>query len=218
MNATATSTIERFSSREEILNSGLPAYENSLLLAAWDAAHPPAQTARDRIVQSGNSAHRNAIDIAALPPEQPARPKLLPGERAALAEAKNKLKAIGKEYAGLIAKREQGQQVFEQTAKEKRRLETTLDFDDAQGIQNLIFVTARASVTQNWLNAAADKIRGAENAANLILSGVDKLFNRKFGPTKEPGGRLWANAGMGPTLPARIDDCCAAITNALDQK
>jgi hypothetical protein len=44
------------------------------------------------------------------------------------------------------------------------------------------------------------------------------LFNRKFGMTKESGGRLWANVGMGGALPTRISACCTAIEIELNRK
>jgi hypothetical protein len=207
-----------FRSREEIFNSGLQPYDKARALEAWDREHPPGQTEREKLLASGMSAYDAAQALAKLPPERPAQPRLLPGERSALAEAAESLRALKESYVELLAKREKGQQALEQTSKEKRKLETSLDFDDVPGIQSLIFVTARVTVTQNWLNAAVDKIKAAENHANRIIEAVNQLLTRKFGMTKEPGGRLWANIGMGGALPTRIAGCVAAIETELSRK
>jgi hypothetical protein len=214
-----TATEKQYSSREEIFNDPqMGTYDKSLALAEWDKTHPPEPSAREEILSRGLSAYEAGQLIAKLPPEQPALPRLLPGERGALAEARNKLETLAKEYVELIARQEQGRQALEQTSKEKRKLETSLDFDDVPGIQKLIFVTARLDVTRNWLAGADDKIKAVENSANSILAAVNALFNRKFGMTKESGGRLWANVGMGGALPTRISACCTAIEIELNRK
>jgi hypothetical protein len=214
-----TATEKQYSSREEIFNDPqMGTYDKSLALAEWDKTHPPEPSAREEILSRGLSAYEAGQLIAKLPPEQPALPRLLPGERGALAEARNKLETLAKEYVELIARQEQGRQALEQTSKEKRKLETSLDFADVPGIQKLIFVTARLDVTRNWLAGADDKIKAVENSANSILAAVNALFNRKFGMTKESGGRLWANVGMGGALPTRISACCTAIEIELNRK
>jgi hypothetical protein len=214
----STATIQDFQTRQELFESDLPVYTKAQLLAQWDREHPPEPSAREEILSRGLSAYEAGQLIAKLPPEQSALPRLLPGERGALAEARNKLETLAKEYVELIARQEQGRQALEQTSKEKRKLETSLDFDDVPGIQKLIFVTARLDVTRNWLAGADDKIKAVENSANSILAAVNALFNRKFGMTKESGGRLWANVGMGGALPTRISACCTAIEIELNQK
>jgi len=212
---TAIPTIADFESRAAILHSGLPAHENSLLLAEWDRTYPPAQTARDRIVRSGNSAHENAQAISKLPPEKPATVRLLPAERETLADAATKLRTLRESYVVLLSKREKGEQALEQTGREKRRLETSLDFDDVPGIQSLVFITAKLQVTQTWLAGAGEKIKGLENVANTLIKGVDALFTRRFGPSREPGGR-W-NPGFS-ALPTRISECVTAIEVELNKK
>jgi hypothetical protein len=214
----STATIQDFQTRQELFESDLPVYTKAQLLAQWDREHPPEPSAREEILSRGLSAYEAGQLIAKLPPEQSALPRLLPGERGALAEARNKLETLAKEYVELIARQEQGRQALEQTSKEKRKLETSLDFDDVPGIQKLIFVTARLDVTRNWLAGADDKIKAVENSANSILAAVNALFNRKFGMTKESGGRLWANVGMGGALPTRISACCTAIEIELNRK
>ena len=215
--ATTEPTIKDFQTRQELFESDLPVYTKAQLLAQWDREHPPELSAREEILASGMNAYDAARAIEALPPEQPAPPRLSANERAAVAEARNKLEALGKEYVELIARQEQGRQALEQTSKEKRKLETSLDFDDVPGIQKLIFVTARLDVTRNWLAGADDKIKAVENSANSILAAVNQLFNRKFGMTKEPGGLLWANIGMGGALPTRIAGCVASIETELEK-
>jgi len=212
--ATTEPTIKDFQTRQELFESDLPVYTKAQLLAQWDRQCPPELSAREEILARGLSAYESAKLIEALPPEKPQPVRLSANERAAVAEARNKLEALGKEFVELIAKREQGQQAFEQTSREKKRLESTLDFDDAPGISSLVFTTARVTVTQNWLNSAAAKIRAIETNADSILSGVNQLFNRRFGMSPTPGGRGFANPGMG-SLPTRIAGCVASIETAL---
>jgi hypothetical protein len=210
-------TTPTFRSREEILHSGMNAHDCALALEVWDREHPEDKTEAEKILDRGLPAFEAAKLIEALPDEPPAMARLLPGERSALAEARNKLELLAQQYAALILKREQASQALEDTAREKRKLETSLDFDDAPGIKSLIFVTTRLDVIRNWLNTAGDKIRGAETGINSIISNVDKLLTRKFGMSVEAGGRLWSNAGFS-ALPTRIAGCCAAITESLNRK
>jgi hypothetical protein len=56
-----------------------------------------------------------------------------------------------------------------------------------------------------------------ENNANSILGGVSGLFDRRFGQSKEFGGREWANVGFG-ALPTRITGAVAAIETELNRK
>ena len=211
-------TITEYNSRQEIFEDPtLPVYDKAQLLEKWGREHPPELSAREEILARGLSAYESAKLIEALPPEKPQPVRLSANERAAVAEARNKLEALGKEYVELIARQEQGRQALEQTSKEKRKLETSLDFDDVPGIQKLIFVTAKLTVTQNWLAGAEAKITAAENHANAILGGVNQLFNRRFGMSPTPGGRGFANPGMG-SLPTRIAGCVASIETALNGK
>jgi hypothetical protein len=213
-----TATEKQYSSREEIFNDPqMGTYDKSLALAEWDKTHPPEPSARDEILSRGLPAFQTGQLIAELPPEQPARPRLLPGEREACAEAAINLKSLKASYTELVSGLEKYRSAHEQTVTELRKLEKNLMPDDEPGIRSLIYMEARQRVIVRYLDAAPDKIRAVENSVNNIIRGVDLLFSKRFGMTKEPGGREWANVGFG-ALPTRITGAVAAIETELNRK
>jgi hypothetical protein len=215
--ATTEPTIQDFQTRQELFESDLPTYTKAQLLAQWDREHPPGQTEREKILASGLNAYDAARAIEALPPEQPARPRLLPGEREACAEARINLKSLKASYTELVSGLEKYRSAHEQTVNELRKLEKNLMPDDEPGIRSLIYMEARQRVIVRYLDEAPGKIRAVENSANSIIRGVDQLFSKRFGMTKEPGGRTWSNVGFS-ALPTRISGAVAAIETELNRK
>ena len=213
-----TATEKQYSSREEIFNDPLlGTYDKSLALAEWDKTHSPEMSEREKILAKGLSAYEAGQLLSKLPPEQPARPRLLPGEREACAEARINLKSLKASYTELVAGLEKYRSAHEQTVSELRKLEKNLMPDDEPGIRSLIYMEARQRVIVRYLDEAPGKIRAVENSANSIIRGVDQLFSKRFGMTKEPGGREWSNIGFS-ALPTRISGAVAAIETELSRK
>jgi hypothetical protein len=214
----STETVTEYKSRQEIFEDPtLAVYDKSLALAEWDKTHPPESSVREEILARGLSAYEAGQLIAKLPPEQPARPRLLPGEREACAEARINLKSLKASYTELVSGLEKYRSAHEQTVNELRKLEKNLMPDDEPGIRSLIYMEARQRVIVRYLDEAPDKIRAVENSANSIIRGVDQLFSKRFGMTKEPGGRTWSNVGFS-ALPTRISGAVAAIETELNRK
>jgi hypothetical protein len=213
------STAKKYSSLEEILYDPdiKTVYDRSQIMAEWEKENPPAPTTREEILSRGLSAYEAGQLIAKLPPEQPARPRLLPGEREACAEARINLKSLKASYTELVSGLEKYRSAHEQTVNELRKLEKNLMPDDEPGIRSLIYMEARQRVIVRYLDEAPDKIRAVENSANSIIRGVDQLFSKRFGMTKEPGGRTWSNVGFA-ALPTRISGAVAAIETELNRK
>ncbi|HXR05592.1 MAG TPA: hypothetical protein VN836_12880 [Verrucomicrobiae bacterium] len=181
---------EKYKSREEILyDEGIRyTYERAQILAEWDKE---------------NRGKRE-------PP-----PKLSAAERQACAECVPKLKALKAGYTELICGLEKYRQAHEQAVTELRRLEKTLLPDDVEGIRSMIFMRGRLEVIVNYVNSAPDRIRAVENSGAAILSSLDKLLSKRFGATREAGGTIWANVGMGGVLGTRIDMALAEIERRL---
>jgi len=213
-----STTVTEYKSRLEIFEDPtLPVYDKAKLLEAWDVAHPPGKTEREKILASGMNAYDAARAIEALPPEQPSRPKLSPSERATVAEAKINLEKLKAAYIEQVGNLERYRQAKDQTARELKRLEKEASPDKPEDIRSLGHLEIRLRVIVNRINDLPDNIRAIENTANSILGGVNQLFTRRFGMSKEFGGRPWSNIGFA-ALPTRIDGAVAEIETALNGK
>jgi phage-related minor tail protein len=141
----------------------------------------------------------------------------LPGEREALAEARNNLEKLKAAYIEQVGNLERYRQAKDQTARELKRLEKEASPDKPEDIRSLGHLEIRLRVIVNRISDLPDNIREIENTANSILGGVNQLFNRKFGQSKEAGGRAWNNSGFA-ALPTRISGAVAAIETELSRK